>query len=310
MKLPNFVCVGAGKSGTTALYHYLRQHPDVFLPPQKELQYFAWPDLERFNNGPGTARSRDDWVKTENAYRATYAGAPQDAAVGDISPTYLHAPGAPERIAALLRDVRIIVMLRNPVDKVISQYGHLRRDMREDLLLDAALDAEQGRIDDKWGAIYHYVTSSRYFEAIKRYFDQFGRQNVHVILFEDFVADPVREVRGVCRFIGVRDDFDFQTDVKTNRSGAPKSATLARAIGPNRLTSFAKSVLPRKLGVQIKTWLMDRNTGAKEPVPESTRARLRDTFATEIADLETLLGRKTGWGDPASSRPAKHPAPD
>ncbi len=294
--LPRFVCVGAGKSGTTALYHYLRQHPKVFLPAQKELQFFAWPDLAAFDAGPGTSRSRDDWIKEESDYRAMYSEAPIDAVSGDISPTYLYASGAPDRMLEMLgEDLRIVVMLRNPVEKVISQHGHLRRDMREELPLDEALAAEPRRIAEKWGAIYHYVATSRYSESMQRYVHRFGRERLHVILFDEFVKDPVSEVREVCRFIGISDDFQFQTKVKTNRSGSPKSSVIARAIGPNRATSLAKQIIPRQIGVSIKTWLMNANTGPREEVSEVTRARLLEAFRDDILALEDLLDTKTGW---------------
>ena len=300
--LPSFLCVGAGKSGTTALYNYLRQHPQVFLPAQKELQFFAWPDLKQFNNGPGTARSRDDWIKSEADYRALYANAPNDVLAGDISPTYLHAPGAPDRMAAMLGDdLRIIIMLRNPVDKVISQYGHLRRDVREDLLLEDALDAEKTRIDAGWGAIYHYVATSRYSEAVQRYLDRFGPDRVHIVFFEDFVADPVAHVRAVCRFLNIADDIAFSNDVKTNRSGLPKSKALAKVIGPNWFTSLAKMAMPRQVGVRIKTVLMNANTGSKEQVTAATRARLRDIFRDDVVALEKLTNRTTGWVTPVES---------
>lgn len=292
--LPNFVCVGAGKSGTTSLYHYLKQHPEVFLPDQKELHYFAWSDLAEFNEGPGTQHSRSDWCKTRAQYERMFEGADDHKIVGDISPSYLHSRNAPEQIKQTLGSPKIIILLRNPVDKVISQYMHLKRDGREALNLMDALRAEPERIAAKWGAIYHYISTSMYAEDVARYQALFGMENVGIWSFDAFVGESEKTLTEICQFLEIEDNFQFLPPEKTNRSGQPRSRLLGRLIGPNGLTSLAKKVIPRPLGVKVKSLILNANTGAKEDIEASDLEFLKGKFSDDLVELEKMSGLKFG----------------
>lgn len=289
-KLPNFLCVGAGKSGTTSLYHYLKQHPEVFLPAQKELHFFAWKDLADLNGGPGTAHSRSDWCKNLSQYSKMFEGAADYKVVGDISPSYLHAPSAASQIAATLGKPKIVILLRNPIDKVISQYMHLRRDGREILDLRGALAAEPERIASKWGAMYHYVATSKYDQDVARYQDAFGVENVRIWSFKKFVQQSEATMTEICAFLEIDPEFKFAPPEKTNRSGKPRSRTVGRLIGPNGLTSVAKKITPRPLGVKIKAKVLELNTGKKEEISDDELFYLREIFAEDIATLEQRTG--------------------
>lgn len=289
-KLPNFLCVGAGKSGTTALYHYLKQHPEVFLPHQKELHFFAWQDLADFNGGPGTEHSRSDWCKTLSQYERMFVDAAGYKLIGDISPSYLHAPNAPALIKQILGAPKIIILLRNPVDKVISQFMHLRRDGREKLNFPDALNAESKRIEAKWGAIYHYVCTSKYSQDVARYQYVFGVENVGVWKFDSFVQESEETMREICAFLNIDIEFQFSPPEKINRSGKPRSRLVGRLIGPNGLTSLAKKIIPRPLGVKIKSKILDLNTGNKEEICEADIVSLRREFSEDLTSLQKITG--------------------
>ncbi len=295
VRLPNFVCVGAGKSGTTSLYEYLRQHKDVFLPKQKELHYFAWKDLEHLNKGIGVTASRADWCKSLSQYNAHFKGATNETIVGDISPSYLHCKNAPAAIRELLGNVKILIMLRNPTDKVISQHMHLKRDAREPLSLEAALDAEEGRVRDGWAAMYHYTKTSLYCDDVTRYVEVFGKDNVCIVLFEEFINDPQAALGQIYKFLKIDDSQSVSTEKVFNRSGLPKSKIIARLSGPNPLTTLAKRLLPRRVGVKIKRLILNINTGERAQVAPATRARLAELFRADVMDLEKVIGRSTNW---------------
>ncbi|HZA66279.1 MAG TPA: hypothetical protein VE592_04975, partial [Geminicoccaceae bacterium] len=133
VRLPNFVVAGAAKCGTTSLFHYLKQHPDVFLPAQKELHYFAYDHLSRNSGGPGGARSLDFACATREAYEAHYRAAGSQVAIGEVSPSYFYFDEVSERIETELCAPKIVIILRDPIEKAYSQYMHLVRDNRETL---------------------------------------------------------------------------------------------------------------------------------------------------------------------------------
>src|SRR5436309_11753413 len=144
MTLPNFLIIGAAKAGTTSLYHYLRQHPDIYMSPVKEPAYYASASV--------AARSgRSRGIRTRAAYERLFAAAGAERARGEASPQYLNDDAAPDRIAADLRDVRLIVSLRNPVDRAYSSY-----------LGRVAGGTERRRVDEAMRRGTYYFDSSLY----------------------------------------------------------------------------------------------------------------------------------------------------
>lgn len=234
-------------------------------------------------------------ISTETAYRAQFCAMRPDQVAGDISPSYLNEEQTAERIKALLGPVKIIIMLRNPVDRVISQYMHLRRAAREDLTLEQALRAEDERRAARWGDMWHYSASAYAAERVRRYFDTFGEENVLVVLADDLRRERKETLATLCRFIGVADCPDIDATREFNRSGLPRSKVIARLVDASPLASAAKAMLPRRLGVIIKRKLQDMNTGAKEEIPAEVRTALSALYADEITQLDALLRRPTGW---------------
>ena len=137
--LPNFVVAGVPKSGTTSLYFYLRQHPAIYLPSKKELHYFSYPYLASNTGGPGDADILKSLCASRHSYEDHYQFSGNKKAVGEISPSYFYYSGSADRIRRALGNVKIILMLRNPVDKAYSQYMHQVRNNLETLSFEAAL---------------------------------------------------------------------------------------------------------------------------------------------------------------------------
>ena len=184
--LPNFIIIGAAKAGTTALYWYLAEHPDVFMSPVKETFYFAYgvdasgrllygdPQVHRFP------------VKTRAEYEALFADAKGERAIGEASPIYLECPQAPDRIQAAIPGVRLICSLRHPVDRAYSDYVmYLRRRGRSlDPTRDLSPEAPWSRPDSRWMAV------SRYGEQLARYYERFPREHIRVLLTSDLKRTP------------------------------------------------------------------------------------------------------------------------
>lgn len=295
VKLPNFLVVGAPKSGTTSLYYYLRQHPDVFLPVQKELHFFSCRLLQENTKGPGDKQVLGELCANRDEYSKHYAGVKDERVVGDISPSYLYY-GVQENIKRELDNVKIVVMLRNPVEKAYSQYMHLVRDQRESLSFREALMAEEKRRLDGWSAIWRYAESSLYSRRLLDYMDCFGKDNVHVIVFEDFVSQPKETLKQLFLFLGIDESVCINTDVIYNRTGKSRSAAISNLLNrPSFIKTIFKAITPDAWRISVRLKIMDANTTKKVALDDKDSAHLRNYFADDISRLEMLLERSLNW---------------
>lgn len=295
--IPNFLVIGAPKCGTTSLYYYLKQHPDVFLPVQKELHYFSYEQLKKNANGPGDSQVLSSLCANSNEYDKHYANAGVELAIGDISPSYLYY-GVQDRIQQKLGLVKIVAMLRNPVDKAYSQYMHLCRDQRETLSFHEALLAEDSRREKGWSDIWRYAESSLYADRLEAYMRCFGRKNVYIIFFDEFVSDPQSVMASLFHFLGLNENVPINTRETYNRTGKARSIKLAKFLNqPSSFKSFVKRITPDPWRIALRLKMMDYNTGRKEKADDDSIQYLREYFSKDIAQLESLLGKSIGWLD-------------
>ena len=227
MTRPDFLVIGAYKAGTTSLDRYLRTHPEIFLPAVKEPSYYAF-------TGPNAAsRPRPpDAVTDRHQYLALFDSVAGERAIGEVSPEYLVHPDAADAIAAELPDVKLIAVLRNPVERAYSDYLMYVRDGREPLDFTAALAAQDERhAGDPRG---HYVDTGRYGEQLDRYYQRFDRSQIRVYLFEDLANDPAACVRDVFAFLGVDTTFVPADLGENNVSGVPRGRMQAALLRTRR----------------------------------------------------------------------------
>jgi len=195
--LPNFLIIGSQKSGTTSLFHVLRQHPQVFMPERKEVNFFFL--QQKYRRG-------------SEYYQGYFAPAPPDAlAVGEASPGYICHPDTPARIHQLLPNARLILTVRNPIDRAYSQYWDNRRSLSEPLtfaqVVDVALEPtyHPGRLG--------YFSRGTYIQYIQRYLEYIPKENLLVLRFGELKHSPGSFYRRVFQFLGV--DPDFHTPAMT-----------------------------------------------------------------------------------------------
>ena len=210
---PDFVIIGAKRGGTTSLYNYLLEHPSIqqLFPGRQHIKGVHYYD-SNYTRGLRWYRSH---FPLEIGGRHVARPALRPAIVGEASPYYLFHPLAAERLARDFPDIRIIVNLRDPVERAYSHYKEQRFHGRETLSFEAALDAEDERLRGEAERIaaepgycstahehHSYLAQSRYADMLPRWFSLFPRDQFHITASEDFYADPDRHVNEIWRFLG------------------------------------------------------------------------------------------------------------
>lgn len=257
--LPTFLIIGAAKAGTTAVHGYLRQHPDIYLTPLKETNFFAYEGRPPRCTGPQDDRYVNAFsLTTREQYAAQFAGARDERAHGEASPLYLYDPGVPERIRRRVPDVRLIALLRQPADRAYSAYLHTRRDGREPLEdFSAALAAEPQRIAAGWEHLWHYRAMGCYAEQLARYRRVFDPDRLAVFLYDDLLADPSRVLAACMALLGV--DATFRPDLSERPNRADSLGPVPAALHPHVRDELTKEFAPDIARLEV---LLDRDLSA------------------------------------------------
>jgi len=286
-KMPNFLIVGAAKAGTTSLYEYLRQHPDIFMPNWKELSFFIGDPYGPLHK-----------VRKPQYYYKVFAGVKQHKAIGEASTSYLYDRAAPKIIMSKLGQVKILIVLRDPVAMSYSLYNHQSRREGETLTdFEAALAAEKKRLNDPafkkncygWHANYYYFQRGLYYEQVLRYLETFGKSHVRIFLFDDLARNPLAVVQEAYRFLAVDDTFVPDIKVHNPAGGIVSIPRFWQDTGLFIKTFqyvFSKNIIK-------KFPHLLRNIGRKPPAPLNPEAarNLRRQFYDDICRLEQLIGK-------------------
>ena len=306
---PNLFIIGAPKSGTTSLYEYLEGHPDVFMSPVKEPGYFS-PDMG------GATRLPYAYPHDEARYLALFEGATTEQLVGEASARYMSSREAPRLVSAFAPDARVIAIVRNPVDMMYSWHSELVSDGIENIRdFGAAVAADEDRLagrrvpkagNARW---YVYRPLARFGEQLERWLQVFPREQVHLIVFDDFAADTAVQFRALLEFLGVDPEYQpgsFAARRRSHRSRAP-----LRALTRTRLAhTMAHRVLPRVLGEprakqvvwRFRQSRLNRRPFERPALPDGLRRRLEDELRPDVRRLSQLLGRDLErlWFDKAT----------
>jgi hypothetical protein len=294
-KMPNFLIIGAAKCGTTSIWHQLEQHPQIFIHPKKQLNFFAFEDKDWEFRGPGRRDSTLHSITTIEAYRAQFEGVANEVAVGEASNLYLYEPRAAGRIRHHIPHVKLIAILRHPAERAYSRFLHLVREGREQITDFArALDEEGTRIRYHWWPDFHYLHVGLYHAQLKRYFDLFPRDQIKIYLQEDLKSDPLGIMQDLFRFLGVDDTFAPDTTIRYNASGIPKNRALHLALQKLREVRPAiEGYLPEGLRQHLLRIAIDINNQnlTKPRLTPEVRARLVDGYREDTLKLQNLIQR-------------------
>lgn len=287
LRIPDTFIVGAPKAGTTSMYHYLGQHPQVFMAHHKELNFFAR-DL---------AFGRK--VTDQSEYLRLFEPAADALRIGEASVSYLQSERAPLEIRAFSPDARVLIMLRNPIELVVSLHAQMlwcggedRVDLRE------ALDLQRSR---RMGArlpstcrhapFLQYEQTATFTQNVRRYLEVFGRERVHISFFEQLKSSPETLYASICSFLDVDPTFLPRFDVANTRKVVPNLALVGLGSRMPRLRGAFHVLVPDSLRAPIVDGVgrLTQRQPAKVADAE-TRLRLARVFRADIEELSELLG--------------------
>jgi hypothetical protein len=284
--LPNFFVIGAYKSGTTSLYQYLAQHPQVFVPRVKEPNYFAFAENGQSADTSASRRS----VKTRIEYEALFEGAHDFVAIGDVSPEYMTSPVAAQTIRVNVPHARLIAILRNPVERAYSDYLMYRRDGKEKLGDFArALEMQDERAAKKDPTGF-YISTGFYGEQLARYYKLFPATQIKVFLMEELQSNGPRTLSQMFEFLGVDPTFVPDNLAVYNRSGVASNYLVNKLFQYRKYVApFARRLVPNGFRATIRQRFED--SLKKPPLQPELRQTLNETYRADVRLLEQLTGK-------------------
>lgn len=286
MTLPNFLIVGAAKAGTTSLYYYMQQHPEISFPKLKEPKYFSSKFLKFPHNGPGDKSVDKYAVKNWVEYKKLFENL-KNKYVGEASPDYLfYSKFTANEIFNTLGDIPIIIILRDPVKRAFSAFSYLVRDSRETLTFSEALEKEEERLANNWDFIWGYKKGSLYYYQIAEFKKYFSK--IKLIIFEEFVKNTKSEVNNLYNFLSLPSISDLNLQVH-NPSGIPTNILTKYILSrestiSTSLREILKRIVPRSILEDIAAKSL-----TKLELESEIGKKLYKHFENDIILLETMF---------------------
>jgi len=294
MSLPNFMCLGAAKSGTTTLYDILRQHSEIYIPAFKEPHFF---DItENYNNGL-------QW------YEKNYFNKADKKIIADFTPSYFFDKNAPKRIfESLGRNMKFLDILRNPVDRAYSHYLHSKRDYHENENFEEALELEVNRLkkykdqSDYLSYLRHsYIHQGTYSQMLERYLQYFNLNNFLFIHFEDeLLQERDLTIKRILDFLEVDNSVLLNTDIRSNPSSKEKSKMLKKLMKKRgwwrKVIKFMVPSMQLRQGIRNRIQRINITEFKAHQLSQEVKLDLLERyFRKDISDLERILNKKMNW---------------
>lgn len=305
--LPNFIVVGANKGGTTSIYHYLKQHPQVYLSPVKEPHFFSsdidinlfknefaqnkLQDIEKYVNGDMKQEYHAAFIRDEEQYKKLFKQVADQKAIGELSTSYLYSRTAAAEIKKLIPECKIIICLRNPIERAFSHYRmNLWTGNSNEFDFAKALQDDYNHIPKVWGNAHLYTEIGMYYEQVKRYLDLFGSEQVKIIFTEDMKKNAAGVIKELYEFLGVDSDFTPDTSTQYNEVFTPKFKNLTWVLNKSGIRPLMKKFSPsiiKKLVVKV----FYKGKSDKGEISPTAKAFLRSKFEEDVSNLGLLLNK-------------------
>jgi len=293
-RLPNFLIVGAAKAATTSVHEYLKQHPDIYMTDIKEPCFFTFynEDPPSFSNG-----GRVKFTHNQHDYDKLFKGSELKKIKGESSTPYLFFHKKTinniKKIVPNYRKIKILIILRNPVDRAYSQYTMKVRDVVENLSFEEAIKREDERRKDNAHFDFFYLSRGFYYEQVKDYLENFD--NVKIMFYDDFKNNRERFLSDILLFLGLN-RIKFYPIEKQNVSGIPKLKWLNSLIFSRSIIGTAISIfLSTKLKRRLKNKVVNFNIRTPPKMNSDTRSMVVNSYKKDIKKLEKLIDKDLSY---------------
>jgi len=297
---PNFFIVGTGKSGTTSLYHYLRQHPQIYMSPIKEPSYFASEVCHenlsaahrryiRLTSGQHTDRPPGWLFSSWEEYLQLYRRVRDESAVGEASVAYLWSETAAANIASRLPEAKIIIILRDPAERAFSQYLHQVAVGLVNGTFREHIEKCLRNREKIFSAYYPLLEVGLYHDQVKRYLDRFPRKDIRIYWYEEDWRRPEQLLADIFEFLGVDPSFPADTSRRKLERRAPRFPLVYNLAMRLDVTHRLGKLVPISLKHPVRKLLFQR--GASLKMSAEDRRFLVDYYSQDIKRLEVLLNR-------------------
>ena len=295
--LPSFLVVGAGRSGTTSLHHYLRQHPEIYIPGVKSPSHFYCHGLPPSGDDDHNRVTHDYFVPDPTNYESLFDGVDGEKAIGEVSPAYLASMRAIRKIADTLPKAKIVIILRNPVERFYSRYVGRHRDGLEPLdTVEALLNEERKQPLVRDEAVGTYLSAGFCSHFIEAYQTRFPAGQLLLTFFDDLKADGPAYMQQLFEFLEVSPAFKPDMSNRLNKSGGTIRNPLLRAIWTKSAMArvTVRPYLPR--GLRDSFFRRITREVVAQPLNRSIHVELVEIYRHEIEKLQMLTGRDlTHW---------------
>lgn len=274
MSLPNFIIFGTRKAGTTSLYHYLSQHPEIYMTPHKGTRYFlSESELIKQNN--------NSLVNTLEEYSKLFSDAKDKnaKAIGEASPSYMYSKVACERIKESLPNVKLIASLRNPIDITYSYYQMQMRRVKP---------KEQVKIDIN--NVIRWSDPGLYFKYLRRYFEVFNNTQIKIVIFEEWIKQPYSALMEIFQFLEVDEKFVPNLSIQYNTGGFAKNKVIAYILRNKDSLSVLKPYVPEALKMQLNK-IISKNMKKLPPLNSELRQYLQEYYREDVLSLQDMINK-------------------
>lgn len=299
----NFFIIGAAKSGSTSLYHYLNQHPDIYFSPIKETNYFSkeikLDDLSANykKNNPihldqyFTAEKLEELplaiVQKEAHYNKLFQAASDEKILAEASVSYMHSPVAAKEIYNYNPDAKLMAILRNPVERAFSHYLMALRFGYTSLPFREAFETDKYALQKGWGVSELFYELGLYHDQLSRFYERFPKENIQVHLFEDLHKDKNALFQSAFEFLDIP-AMEIDTEKVHNPGEVPKHPGLNKFIYRSGIAKLAKGILPKSMKSGIKSRMLSKD---KPQISDKDRQFLLDLYQEDILATQKLINR-------------------
>tara|TARA_Y100000310_G_C20552056_1_gene748578 strand:+ start:319 stop:1188 length:870 start_codon:yes stop_codon:yes gene_type:complete len=285
---PNFFIVGAPKSGTTNMSYYLMQHPQVFMPENLEPYYFARLDVPQ--------NYKREIISDEKKYLNLFKNAKNCKVAGESSPVYLYCPHSALEIKNRFPNSKLIISLRNPIEIAYSEYFSLKfMGFDQNRSFDELLDSSEEQLTRDEFHIDSLLEAGFYSKHIKRFQKIFSKNQIKIIIFEEYVKNTVPTINSILSFLGIKESITFDVAPK-GAYKIPRNFASQKLMNNSTFRKAAKFVIPTVTRQKIGERFLVKES-SRPPLKQNQRKRLTQIYQDDVENLSELLGRNLPWKD-------------